>query len=317
MKLISLKEHPGLFDQALACCKTNWSKVYASFCRTADESVSADTLPQTWLLMGGADDTEILGFCQLVSNDGLTRNAELCPFISTLFVLPQYRDGHGFGELLLTHAKYEAALLGYDKLYVCTDHIGYYERHGFHEIGMDIAVWGSPCKIYCCYTPTEILLRIFDISHPKSDDIHLDLARARWNRSEKNPALLLHWMKHNGFPDSYEGKWMQIIAFRGHDIVGAVNLLRDTEDHLRWYLGDLFVISEYRRHGIARKLILRGIDEIRSKASGGEYIHSYIEAENTASRELHRSLGFSDLGMIVPFCDFCFSDNNTTWELKL
>ncbi len=317
MKIISLKESPALTEHALTCCKTHWNIVFESFHRTAEESLTADTLPQTWLLMGGADETKILGFCQLVANDGLTRHAELCPFVSTLFVLPQYRDGCGFGELLLTHAKYEAALLGYDKLYICTDHIGYYERYGFHEIGMDIAVWGSPCKIYRCYTPAEISLRIFDISHPKSDDIHLDLAAARWNISEKNPALLLHRLKHNGFPECYEGKWLQIIAFRGHDIVGAVNFMRDTEDPLRWYLGDLFVISEYRRHGIARRLILRGIDEIRSKASGSEHIHSYIEAGNTASRELHRSLGFSELGMLVPFGDFCFSDSDTTWELKL
>ncbi len=317
MRLFSLKEHPELFSKALTCCRRHWSNVSDSFSRTAEESLSADTFPQTWLLTGGKDDTEILGFYQLVSDDGLTHYTELSPFVATLFVLPRYRNGGGFGELLLTHAKYEATRLGYDKLYVCTDHIGYYERYGFREIGMDTAVWGSPSKIYCCYTPTEISLRTFDISHPKSDDIHLDLAAARWNISEKNPALLLHRLKHSGFPECYEGKWLQIIAFHAHDIVGAVNFMRDTENSLRWYLGDLFITPEYQRRGIARRLILRGIDEIRSKASGGDYIHSYIEAENTASRELHRSLGFTDLKTLVPFADFLFEDSNTTWELKL
>ncbi len=317
MKIVSLKEHPELLEQALICCTMHWSAVHDSFRRTAEESITADILPQTWLLTGGMDSSEILGFYQLVENDGLTRNTELSPFVATLFILPQYRAGQGFGELLLTHAKYEAARLGYDRLYICTDHIGYYERYGFREIGLDTAVWGAACKLYRCDTPTEIALRIFDKHHPKSDDIHLALALSRWNISEDNPALLLHQLKYTCFPESHEGKWHQVIAFYRHDIVGAVNFMRDSDNVLRWYLGDLFVIPEYRRSGIARRLILRGLDEIRTAASGGEYIHSYIEGDNYASQELHRSLGFNNLEKIVPFGTLIFSENNTTWELKL
>lgn len=317
MNIFSLKAHPELTEQALTCCKTHWSTVLESFRRTAEESLAADALPQTWLLMGGRDDTELLGFYQLVANDGLTRHTELCPFVATLFVLPRCRGSNGFGGLLLDHAGYEAAQLGYETLYVCTDHIGYYERYGFRELGLDTAVWGGACKIYSRSTPTEITLRTFDRLQPKSDELHLELASARWNNSEKNPALLLHWLKYNSFPECYEGRWHQIIAFHGHYIVGAVNFLRDRENSLRWYLGDLFVVPEYRRRGIAKRLIRRGIDEIRAKASGGEYIYSYIEAENISSRELHSVLGFADLGECLPFDEFIFGESETTWELRL
>ena len=317
MKIVSLKQHHELLKQALTSCKTHWNTVYDSFCKTAEDSISAEALPQTQLLIGGTDDTEILGFYQLVTNDGLTSRTELSPFVSTLFVQPKCRGGNGFGELLLTHAKYQAAQLGYERLYVCTDHIGYYERYGFREIGLDTPVWGGACKIYCSYTPTEISLQAFDIDHPKSDDIHLDLAYARWQLHEDNPAVLLFRLKHTCFPECYDGKWHQIIAFHGHDIIGAVNFLCDKDNPQRWYLGDLFVVPEHRRCGAAQRLILRGIDEIRSKASGGEYIYSYIEKSNTASQELHRALGFSDLGRLVPFGDLIFNDLETTWELKL
>ena len=50
--------------------------------------------------------------------------------------------------MLLDHARYEAAKLGFDKLYLTTDHIGYYEKYGFREIGLDLYDWGRPTKIY-------------------------------------------------------------------------------------------------------------------------------------------------------------------------
>ncbi len=317
MKMFSLKERSELYTQALYCCKAHWNAVYDSFRTTAERSLTAELLPQTWLLMGGSDDTDILGFYQLVSNDGLTQHTELYPFVATLFVHPRYRGGHGIGEMLLTHAKYETARLGYEKLYVCTDHIGYYEKYGFYEIGLDTPVWGGACKIYCCDTPTEITLRRFDRQHSKNDNIHLELASARWNISEKNPSLLLHRLKHSSFPECYDGRWHQIIAFHGHNIVGAVNFMRDNENAMRWYLGDLFVVSEYRRRGIAKRLIRYGINEIRRTMSGNEYIHSYICSDNAASQELHKALGFADLGKLLPFDDFIFDKNNTTWELRL
>lgn len=316
MNMISIKNRQDLIAKALNCCNTHWSTVYDSFRTTVEKSIVADRLPQTWLLMGGAGDAEILGFYQLVENDGLSTRTELSPFISTLFVLPQCRGGSGLGELLLTHAKYEAATMGFEQLYVCTDHIGYYERYGFSEIALDIAVWGKACKIYSCYTPTDVMLQCFDQQRPKSDELHLELAKARWQLSEPNPALLLQRLKHS-FPDCWEGKWHQIIAFYQHNVIGAVNFLRCVDDPLRWHIRDLFVVPEYRRQGIARRLIQRGTNEIRRKMSGGEYIHSVIANDNTASQELHRALGFTDLGKVLPFNNLIFNENDTTWELKL
>lgn len=317
MKIQSLKAAPELLEQALAYCEKSRSAVYGSFRRTAEESLAAEALPQTFLMMGKQNDADVLGFCQLARHDDLTVRTELTPFVKALFVDPDLRGGFGWGEMLLTHAKYEAARLGYEKLYVCTDHIGYYEKYGFREIGQDIFTWGRACKVYECDTPAEITFGVFDKQRPKSDELHLALAYSRWKREDENPAALLHFMKYFGLPDSHRGRWHQVVAFRRSEVVGAVNLMQDPDNPKSWYLGDLFVVPEYRRRGIARKLITRGIDELRRRMNGGETVHAVISPDNHASRALHGSLGFAELGRAEPFCDLIFDERDTVWELKL
>ncbi|MBQ9947741.1 MAG: GNAT family N-acetyltransferase [Oscillospiraceae bacterium] len=318
MKIVSLKDHPALIQQALTYCKMKWENVFDSFRDTAESSLTADTLPQTYIVLVGEDNTRIIGFCQLEASDCLTVHTELSPFVTTLFVDPMLRGAHiGIGEMLLTHARYEAARLGYERLYVCTDHIGYYERYGFHEIGLDIFTWGRACKIYGCDTPSEITFRRFDRLHPRTDAELLEYALARWNRHDQNPAVLLRSMKHDLPPESHSGKWFQLAAYKDNELVGAVNFMRDPDDALRWYLGDLFVAEKLRRHGIAKKLLTRGLEELRREMSGGERVHAVISPDNEASIRLHQQLGFCDLRETVPFCDLIFGENDTTWELSL
>ena len=144
MNIYSVKGNIELCEKVKQYCKKNWNKVYEVFSENANLSVNADKLPQTWVL---EQDNEIIGFYQLIHNDNLKHNTDLSPFIATLFVDEKAR-GHRYSELILTHAKSEAAKLGYDKLYISTDHIGFYEKFGFKEISLDIYTWGSPTKIY-------------------------------------------------------------------------------------------------------------------------------------------------------------------------
>ncbi|MDE6580151.1 MAG: GNAT family N-acetyltransferase [Ruminiclostridium sp.] len=148
MNIYSVKNNAELCEKVKQYCKKNWNKVYEVFSETADLSIKSDKLPQTWVL---EQDNEIMGFYQLVYNDKLTYYTDLSPFVATLFVDEGAR-GHRYSEIMLTHAKSETTKLGYDKLYVSTDHIGFYEKFGFKEIGLDIYTWGSPTKIYEGYT---------------------------------------------------------------------------------------------------------------------------------------------------------------------
>jgi len=314
MIIEALNKRPDLLSEAESYCKEKWNKVSAAFSQVASASISAQSLPQTWLILG--EDERIRGFYQLAEHDGLAHRTELSPFLCTLFIDPRLRGG-GFSEMLLTHAKYEAARLGYERLYIATDHIGYYERFGFTEIGSDITEWGSAAKIYSCDTPCGLRFEVFSKQHPRSDQLLLELARVRgWNLPD-NPAASLRMMKHCGFPECWKDKWLCIVVFKDKDAVGAVNLMRHPDNALSWYLGDLYVAPEARRQGIATKLIQRGLEQIMLTASGGEFVYSYIERDNAPSISLHKALGFQDLGKTEPFAGLIPADGCTTWKLEL
>lgn len=316
MKIVSLQGNPELCAQVKAYCAEKWNKVSEVFTETADKSVSAEALPQTWVLLGGEEENIILGFCQLAEHDYLTRFSDRSPFLTSLYIDKTIRGG-GWGELPISHAKYEAARLGYEKLYVSTDHIGYYEKYGFREIGLDIDAWGRPTKIYEAYTPSDIRFEAFDREHSVPDWLHLEHAKLRWGAPEPNPAKSLYFQKRLCFPEAALGKWFSLAAFSDGRLVGWVNFIRNSEDPLSWYLGDLVVAPDFRRKGIARRLIERGLDQIRSKMSGGESVCSYIEKENTPSILLHRSLGFTDTGECRPFENLIFGEDETTYLLQL
>lgn len=316
MNIYSIKNNRELCESVKQYCKEKWSKVYKPFSENADFSVGSDKLPQTWVVKGMEREKEIIGFYQLIFNDNLTRHGELSPFVSALYADERIR-GFGFGELMLTHAKYEAAKLGYDKLYVSTDHIGYYEKYGFREIGSDIYTWGSPTKIYEAYTPSEIRFEYFDRKNPVPDWLHIEHAKFRWGRIDKNPAITLHNQKHLVLPASWNAKWFSIAAFCENKLFGWVNFMQNPDNGVNWYIGDLRTAYEFRRRGTAKKLISRGLDRIRSRMNGNEFVYSYIEKDNTASVLLHKSLGFSDLEECKPFGDLIFGENESTYYLKL
>lgn len=317
MNIISVKNNPALCEKIKAYCAENWSKISEVFAKTADESVSAEALPKTWVLLGGEKEDTILGFCQLAENDHLTRFSDRSPFLASLFIDKTIRGG-GWGELLISHAKYEAARLGYEKLYVSTDHIGYYEKYGFREIGLDIDAWGRPTKVYAAYTPSEVDFEQFDRANPVPDRINLEHVKLqRGSALDPNPAKTLFLEKRFRIPKAESRKWFSLAAFSDGRLVGWVNFIRNFWDPMNWYLGDLDVAPDFRRKGISRRLIERGLDQIRSKMSGGEFVYSYIEKENTPSILLHQSLGFIDTGECRPFENFIHGEDETTYLLQL
>lgn len=72
---------------------------------------------------------------------------DLSPWISPLLVAPEER-GKEYGKMLLEHVRKVAGQLGYFRLYLTTNHIGYYEKYAFREFGLSLFNWGRPMKIY-------------------------------------------------------------------------------------------------------------------------------------------------------------------------
>ncbi|WP_028509203.1 hypothetical protein [Ruminococcus sp. NK3A76] len=178
MKILSVKNNTDLCEKVKDYCKNNWAKVYESFAKTADKSVTAERFPQTWLMYERRKDEpqlSIAGFYQLDVQDGLTVHTSLTPFITTLFVDPYFRSTRHFGETALMHAREMLGDMGYDTAYLHTDLVGYYEKYGFSEIGLDITNYGSPTKVYCADTITDIYYEVYDKHNKKPDHIRLGI----------------------------------------------------------------------------------------------------------------------------------------------
>lgn len=56
--------------------------------------------------------------------------------------------GNAYGLMLIEKAKQDAKNAGFQNLYLCTDHIGYYEKYGFKYIGNGYHPWEEQSRIY-------------------------------------------------------------------------------------------------------------------------------------------------------------------------
>ncbi|MEB2493146.1 GNAT family N-acetyltransferase [Peribacillus frigoritolerans] len=63
------------------------------------------------------------------------------------YIENSYR-GRSLGRELLLRAKVDAEKAGFNKVFLCTDHIGYYEKYGFTYIGDGYHPWRSSSRIY-------------------------------------------------------------------------------------------------------------------------------------------------------------------------
>lgn len=86
----------------------------------------------------------------LIPNDFISR-MDLMPWLCALYVEEPWR-GHALGERLIRHLRSDAARMGFRQLYLCTDHIGYYERYGFKYVAQGWHPWGESSRIYAART---------------------------------------------------------------------------------------------------------------------------------------------------------------------
>ena len=150
MEIISVRERPDLLETVIRYFQKQWASeesmyVYDDCIRSSLQTSSP--LPQWYLLI---EKQTIVGCVGLITNDFISR-MDLYPWICALYIEEAYR-GHGYGNLMLRRALQDACRFGYQKAYLCTDHIGYYEHYGFDYLGTGYHPWGNSSRIYVAST---------------------------------------------------------------------------------------------------------------------------------------------------------------------
>ncbi len=145
MTMVSIKEQPHCAQEAIQYfqkhCNEDSKIVYEDCilsCLTSDSP-----LPQWYLLY---DKEKIIGCAGLITNDFISR-MDLYPWLCALYIDERYR-GHSYGSLLIERIKKDTKENGYSSLYLCTDHLGYYEHYGFEYIAQGYHPWGGSSRIY-------------------------------------------------------------------------------------------------------------------------------------------------------------------------
>ncbi len=141
--IVDAHVNPGGLEQAIIYIHGKWGRPgNLAFYRDAIFHYG-DQLPRFFLLLEGE---RILGCGALIANDFVSRH-DLWPWYACHYIEPDHR-GRGLGKLLLDHAVRLAGELGFDSVYLSTDHQGYYEKYGWKRIEDGYEPSGAPTRIY-------------------------------------------------------------------------------------------------------------------------------------------------------------------------
>lgn len=92
------------------------------------------------------DGEDICGYCTVAKTDCIP-DVYYTPYIGYLFVGEEYR-GNRYSQRLIQSAMNYLKSIGFDRVYLVSDHENLYEKYGFKVIERKIAPWGSEEKIY-------------------------------------------------------------------------------------------------------------------------------------------------------------------------
>ena len=92
------------------------------------------------------DNGKICGFCTVVKKDCIP-DLEYFPNIGYVFIDETYR-GNRLSQKMLDYAMRYLKNIGFESVYLVSDHENFYEKYGFIVIGRKMAPWGTEQKVF-------------------------------------------------------------------------------------------------------------------------------------------------------------------------
>jgi|GEM_PF-401144 len=183
IKIVSVRENPQYIEQTVEYFSKKWGIDRKFYVESVNNSINTKNgFPRWYLLM---NDDEIIGGCGLIEDDFMVRK-DYSPWLCGLYVEEHFR-GRKLGKKLLDFVRIHAKFSGIDTIYICTDHVGYYEKYGWKFIGMEQSEFREMGRVYAAKTEnfdfwtaidelirsSEIVIdRPKDSKHPKVDLIY-------------------------------------------------------------------------------------------------------------------------------------------------
>jgi len=152
--IFCVADRPQYTKRAIGWFASKWGIARGEYEKSfSDMNENGGPLPKWFVAVDEKDD--IIGGCGLIQNDFVDRT-DLFPYVCALYVEKEAR-GHGLGGKLLEFARREAAKSGFETVYLCTDHINFYEKYGWRYLTQGLGDDGSPCRIYTAPVIKELV----------------------------------------------------------------------------------------------------------------------------------------------------------------
>lgn len=130
MKIIDIKQNKKYLKQYYKICIETWSNNKTNINkRVKDKLNNNSNLDNKISILGITINNKLVGFISLFKSDYELKK-ELTPWYSTMYVIKEYRN-KGYSKILNDLILKEAKSLGYNKVYLKTDLLNYYEKFGF------------------------------------------------------------------------------------------------------------------------------------------------------------------------------------------
>ncbi len=131
LNIKNIKDNKDYLKEYFKLCSIEWGESYKrdDFEDVVDKKVS-DVLnginDNIILVLGLFDNDNFIGFISLFKYDG---NYDYTPWYATMYVKSEYRGKH-YSKILNDALLEECSSLGYDKIYLKSELINYYEKFG-------------------------------------------------------------------------------------------------------------------------------------------------------------------------------------------
>lgn len=250
-----------------------------------------------------AEGDRLVSFLTLAHRDCVDADS-LWPWIGFVHTAPEFR-GHRYVGRLIEHAMRKAGMHGAQQVYICTDHVGLYEKYGFEYLTNRVSIYGEDSRVYVRRTiaPTVQIVPITAENFcPESLDAFIRHQEVRecWRMTscgwELQPAVFTeHWDAARLRREAEELLMLSaegtpvFAAFADEVAVGFAALGERLGSEGQYMeLRSLHVSAPWRGRGLGRRLF----QEACRAAGGAGAKKLYISAHSSKeSQAAYRALG--------------------------
>lgn len=219
----------------------------------------------TLLLLTDGD--TLVSFVSLAERDCV--DAPYGPWIGFVHTAPEYRGRHCAG-MLIDHALHLAGQHGAEQVYICTDHVGLYEKYGCAYLENRITIYGEESRIYTRKTHS------FHVEKLREEMLPAVFAYEE-RLGQEEPGFYT-WMENadyqqkvrDSFTDSRFDSAITLVAVTDEGtVVGRIDaalLPTHFDGSVKAYLDWICVLKSWRHLGVAQALMQALREELHQRS---------------------------------------------------